>query len=580
MTDRSLRWRATADAGKTLPVLGGGITVDATRNPQVSASLTLPHVDYATTKGFDPFTRKPAFIEINQSNMQGGTLATFAKPMSGWGAPWTEQLRNLAPNPDTVSSGTGFYSDYGVLSFSGGYARSTARVTGPNNLVINPLFTPVTAGQRATLRALVRNPTGVAFNTAAAIIWFNASTEFIGQVYVEPTPLAAGASGVRWASGIVPAGATQAIAILTVDSQAAGGAIDATAWGWYVGAQGSIPATDPPYFSGASASATPDKRYRWLGTQNASPSVLEAGTYVTPLPGTLAGLDWSQKASTPRPLGADVAVAVVNRTVKLYVTDVTVNETAGTFDVELASADHLLTELVNYGSDWYPPVYTRSGDVTYHYLNQVWDSFFQQFAVPLTTDFNGGVFLGLITNADPWRTGETAWSYLDKLRTQSGRRYVLNAATGLVTFPTGGTPAYVSPDRARASSVSVKRSVENGLVGPNQYADGVIVHWTDPTDADRPDVWDTAYTPADWRTARRSIVEDRDLLASGSVPMVAAGRLGRMSRFRRITTVTIAHDAAAAPFRDLSSHPNADSVQSIVFDYDTGNVTTAYLEAD
>ncbi|GAA2172409.1 hypothetical protein GCM10009846_10230 [Agrococcus versicolor] len=303
-------------------------------------------------------------------------------------------------------------------------------------------------------------------------------------------------------------------------------------------------------------------------------------------PGSLATLDWSNKASSPAYLGAAIPATTRRvRRLRLFVTDVTVDETAGTMEVTLASADFLLTELVNFGPPWMP----RPAAPTFLWtLDDVWGEFFRTFRLPLwlsetlRNPTSGYAFREAV---EPWATGENAWTWLNKVRTDvPGWRYVIDTETNQIGFQQvsgdiAATPAQATAQRLGATSITATRSVETAFEGMNQYADAVAVQWVDQTALDRPDVWEFANAHGDWRLMRRAFVEQRDLHTT-AVPALAEARIERMRRFRRMVTVTRPIVANAAPFRDLTDAEAALATQSIVYSYPSGDVTTTYLESE
>lgn len=379
MSASTVTWTVTARAGFPLPVLDGQITVDANRNPQVSADLTVPFTDWTTAKAFDVFSRAPVWLEIRQDDAVRGTLATFGQ------------------------------------------------------------------GQPA---------------------------------------------------------------------------------------------------------------------------------------GTLGSLKWATKQSPSSALVTSPQGVVVKR-LQLYTTDAVVDEKAGTVAVSLASADYLLQELINFGYAWTPRPASIEAGATYTPLNQAFAEFFRFFAIPLSTATEPQIFS--LINVEPWETGQNAWSWLDGLRRAAQYRYVLDATTGTVQWvaPNAITPLAAGViDRDAATSVSVRRSVENAAEGVNQYADSWAMHWLGQDGA--PDQWEFSTSIGDWRQMRRAYVEDEPIPPySWWRPVGYADyRLTRSQLFKRTTTVKIPLDPLAMPFRDLTNHPHGTAVQTIVYDYLSGDVTTTYLEAD
>lgn len=303
--------------------------------------------------------------------------------------------------------------------------------------------------------------------------------------------------------------------------------------------------------------------------------------------GTLATLDWSNKAKRHAFLGSPIPQVLRRvRRLRLYVTDVLVDELADTVDVTLASADFLLTELVNFGPAWTPRPAGSSG--TQWTLDDTWGEFFRTFRVPLWLDStltNPNTGYAFRTEMDAWQTGENAWSWLNKVRTDvPGWRYVIDTETNQITFQqvTGdiAMPASTAAAlRAGATAITASRSVETAGEGLNQYADAAGIRWVDRTDQNRPDRWEFANPYGDWRLMRRAFIEERDMPA-GTPPALAESRVERMQRFRRMTTVTKPIASDAAPFRDFSDAVGARSIQSIVYAFPAGDVTTTYLESE
>lgn len=318
-------------------------------------------------------------------------------------------------------------------------------------------------------------------------------------------------------------------------------------------------------------------------------SAVASGTLATygagSAPGTLATLDWSSKASNPQTLGGP-ATAIGNRVrrLHLFVSDVTVDETAGTMDVSLVSADYLLTELMNFGPDWMPRPGPVAAGVFQWSLDDVWGEFFRTFLVPLTMhsvyeDPSTGT--AWRNEMEPWRTGETAWSWLNAVRTQvPGTRYLIDTQTNRVGFAPLPAPQPIGSVKVGATSVVARRSVEGFAEGRNQYADAAMLRYVDRTDAGRPDRLFFANAHDDWRLMRRAYVEERDLPTGWEPPDLAPARVDWTARFKRVTTVRRPIDAGNAPFRDLYDITNRTPVQSMVYDYAAADVTTTYLETD
>lgn len=318
-------------------------------------------------------------------------------------------------------------------------------------------------------------------------------------------------------------------------------------------------------------------------------SAVASGTLATygagSSPGTLATLDWSSKASNAQTLGGPAtAIGERVRRLHLFVSDVTVDETAGTMDVSLVSPDFLLTELMNFGSDWMPRPSSASSGVFRWTLDDVWGSFFRTFLVPLTlhsTYEDPTTGLDWREEMEPWRTGDTAWSWLNAVRTQvPGTRYLIDTQTNRVAFAGLPSPQLIVAQKQGATSIVARRSVEGFAEGRNQYADAAMLRYVDRTDAGRPDRLFFANAHDDWRLMRRAYVEERDLPTGWEPPDLAQARVNWMDNFKRVTTVTKPIDAENAPFRDLYDHPNRTPVQSMVYNYGAADVTTTYLETD
>lgn len=300
-------------------------------------------------------------------------------------------------------------------------------------------------------------------------------------------------------------------------------------------------------------------------------------------PGTLATLDWSSKADNASPLTDATTPRIETRRLRLFVTDFSVDEVAGTLDVTLASADFLLTELVNFGPDWMP----RPGPSAVQWsLDDVWGEFLRVFGLPMWLDpvqADPGINFAWRYTMDPWETGAGAWSWLNAVRTEvPGWRYVLDTETGQLTFLQGlgevNAPATI---RNGATSVTSRRSIETSAEGVNQYADAYAIRWVDRTGQNRPQQWEFANAYGDWRLMRRAAIEERDMPRSTSpVSTLAESRLDRSRKFQRLVTVTHPIARVTGPFRDLSDHPMRTSVQSIAYDYASGDVITTYLEGD
>ncbi|WP_144719235.1 hypothetical protein [Agrococcus jejuensis] len=301
-------------------------------------------------------------------------------------------------------------------------------------------------------------------------------------------------------------------------------------------------------------------------------------------PGTLASLDWSNKASNPQSLGGDATpIGQRVRRIHLYVTDVTVDETAGTMNVSLASADFLLTELINFGSDWMPRPGGSPGGVFQWSLDDVWGEFFRTFLVPLSLQAalqSPTTGIAWRNEMEPWRTGENAWSWLNAVRTHvPGQRYLIDTKMNQVDFADLPLPRII-PQRNGSTSIAARRSVEGFAEGQNQYADAVMIRYRDRTDANRPDRLFFANAHGDWRLMRRAYIEERDLPTAWEPPDLAEARVGFMKNFQRVTTIRRPIDIRHAPFRDLFDIADRVPVQSMVYNYGAADVTTTYLETD
>lgn len=303
-------------------------------------------------------------------------------------------------------------------------------------------------------------------------------------------------------------------------------------------------------------------------------------------PGTLATLDWSNKQQNPSWMGGPtVSTSRTTRRLRLYVTEVTADETNDTLDVTLASADYLLTELVNFGPDWTPRAGGMLGTTPRYSLDDVWNEFFRVFGLPLwLSDFLADPTTGYAWRSDvePWKTGANAWSWLNDVRTEvPGWRYVINTETGQVSFLQNfGDVSAPAAIRTGATAVTTSRSVSNAGEGMNQYADAVAIQWTDRTTQNRGTQWEFANKYGDWRGMRRPYIEQRDMPTSGASPVLAEARLATKQKFQRMVTITRPIDALTAPFRDLSDHAYRTSIQSMTYNYVAADVTTTYLESD
>lgn len=196
-------------------------------------------------------------------------------PRTAPGSGSVETLRNLALNPLTESSTANSFGGGAMsISYVGGRVRGTAvNATGGGRIYLRTVagtnnFTAATAGQRVSMTVEVTNP-----NAVAADYRINFQWDGPPATTVSPTiTLAPGESAVLEFTDIVPSGAVGIAPAVSLQSNGAGLAAEATKWALYLGTDGDIPTSSIPFFSGASA-AVDGATYSWNGAANASASI-------------------------------------------------------------------------------------------------------------------------------------------------------------------------------------------------------------------------------------------------------------------------------------------------------------------
>lgn len=304
-------YKAETDAGTVLAIKGGNITLDSSAVPYIKASLTIPYTDPAVLAELDP--RDGSRVKISATR-QGHVDTLYT--------PWGEQGRNRIPNPSFEVNVAGWTAARANLTRDntrardGGYScKATITDASAVSYVINNAAladrVPVIGGASEPVRGSIWSP--ISGNAALQVYEYNAAGALLTPVLTSGfIPVTAGQwSDLAYTFTYKPTAATARFVVQAPSDIAVGQSywVDRIS----VGVES--------YFDGSTNPAGELERTRWLGTANASASVLETRS--------VTGQEW---------------VPENFRTFDLGIRTARPNRAAGTVELDLASDEALLVD--------------------------------------------------------------------------------------------------------------------------------------------------------------------------------------------------------------------------------------------
>lgn len=247
----------------------------------------------------------------------------------------------------------------------------------------------------------------------------------------------------------------------------------------------------------------------------------------------------------------DFTPSAAKRTWQVYVTAARDDAGGHVTTLDVATIELQLQRLRNGGAEWMP---TATGPGGGYVLADVWRQMSNYIGVPIPTVW-GNYMVGEL---QPWAPGATAWDFLDAARVAARRSYLIDPATGVVTF---SSPTYVADQPLPADWLTSSR--DRGDVARFdglEYADCVVIdwRWTDAAGVEREQT-DVAYPAAsgitDWRQARKM---HRELRNAQPFPGVAQDLADALYRWRSVEVASYAlepytlHDLRSAAWTTIA----------------------------
>lgn len=299
-------YTAETDLGTDLSLTRGSVTLDASAIPHVTGEVTLAVEDPMILDELDPRDGRRIVVGATRDGHYDGIYS-----------PWAEERRNLFSTPN-FASGWAYVNATAVVA--GGVSEITVGATPPSSNFVTPIQAfGFSAGERlsagyevenvgttpVTLRIAVWNNTSYVYGAAVVI-----PTGERKRVLIEDLPYTSGGTlQVRLHAVSVLAGAKIRLSQPLAEKSASLG----------------------DYFDGGTNPTGDLERTRWLGTANASASVLEART--------LLGQEWVPESFRYFDLG---------------IREVRPDRAAGTVTVRTASDEAILSDFAQLVDDTTP----------------------------------------------------------------------------------------------------------------------------------------------------------------------------------------------------------------------------------
>lgn len=246
--------------------------------------------------------------------------------------------------------------------------------------------------------------------------------------------------------------------------------------------------------------------------------------------GTLSTTSWPEVTPAPYSL-EDPAASDVSWHV--YIDAVSLDRSNGTANIDVATFETVLSEIVNMGEPWLPVGFVQVGYAAGDVLVQL----LRYAGVSAPVEVSVGTIIPFDRMA-PWQPGESAWEWWDRVRVAGELGYSVDPATGIFSVraaqtATGAVPAAV-----------IEHSEEYGasLSESATYADSLTVMWKwseiEGGELVERVKRDVAYAAGldDWRDARRHMEIER---VGPPVKDYAQRAVNNLNRFRVVHEVTV-----------------------------------------